>query len=93
MTLGDGKTIAFVTDLEKAVLREGSSFKRLKKGRLSVAEVEAISKVGRNSCADKRAQGLNLPMTTTVNAEDDVWVGEAGDSHPLRRRVGSAGGT
>lgn len=90
MTLGDGKMIAFVTDLDKAVLREGSSFK---KGRLSVAEVEAISKVGRKSCADESAQGLNLPMTTTVNAEDDVCVGEAGDSHPLRRRVGSAGGT
>lgn len=45
--------IAFVTDLDKAVLREGSSFKRLKKGRLSVAEVEAISKVGRKSCADE----------------------------------------
>lgn len=64
--------IAFVMDLDKAVLREGFNFKRLKKGRLSVTEVEAISKVGRNSCADERAQGPNPPMITTVNAEDDV---------------------
>lgn len=70
MVLGDSKMIAFGPDLDRAVLREGFSFKRLKKGRLSVAEVEAIGKVGRNSCADERAQGPKLPMTTTVNAED-----------------------